>query len=169
MTNNVFQLPSDADVHSEKDAAKAAVPVFASEEAKTLLLNVNTARAIVRTVVLAIGAQIDGSIDYLGGNHVQRWDPAVDEACTRLEVVRDLCLQTSCAPNLNWFTPLVLLEAIAAALWFCHSCDADERLDFEEADTALRAVIQSLDLLLEECREQGVLEMAFPTALVEGQ
>lgn len=150
---------------SDKVAA-AAVRAFGSVEAALLIRNVNAARVILRTVALAARAQFDGSIEYKKDNHTGRWQPALDEVCSRLEAVRDVLIEAGSAPPLDWFTPLALAEAIAAALWHGVSMASaaghsqGDGLDEVELETATEVVIESLDSLMTECASEGVFELA---------
>lgn len=141
------------------DSASSPAQQFAAGDAALLLRNVTAARSILRAVALAARAQHDGSVEYKD-NNTMRWGPAVDEACTRLQVVRDLLMETSAAPNLDWVTSLSLSETIAAALWQGHCCSKGEGLEAVELESVAEVAIESLDSLLDECVTQGVFEMA---------
>lgn len=143
-----------------------AVRDFGSGEAALLIRNVNAARVILRAVALAAQAQFDGSIEY-SNNDTGRWQPALDEVCSRLEAVRDVLIDTSSAPILDWFTPLALAEAIAAALWHGMSVASmaaghskGDGLEEVELATAAQVVIDSLDSLMAQCASEGVFELA---------
>lgn len=131
---------------------------FGCEAAALVLKNATAARSILRAVVLAARAQVDGSVEY-ENNNTGRWQPAVDNACVRLQAVRNVLIETRSAPNVDWFTPLALVEAIAAALWHGNSCSQGERLDEAELESVAQAAIESLDSLMQDFETEGVFEM----------
>lgn len=147
--------------HPDKStrAAEDSVRDFGASEAALVLRNVNAARAVLRVVALAAGAQDDGSISY-EYNNTERWQPAVDAACGRLQAVRDVLNETRSSPNLDWFTSLALVEAIAAALWHGNACSQGEKLEASELEIVAQAAIELLDSLMEDCESEGVFEMA---------
>ncbi len=124
-----------------------------------MLRNVKAARAILRVVALAAGAQLDGSVEYKD-NNPERWQPAVGAACARLQAVRDVLMETSNTLCLDWFTSLALLEAIDAALWYGHSCSQGEKLEEMELGSVAQVAIDLLDSLMDDCESGGVFEMA---------
>ena len=154
----------DAQLTTDKAPPVGPVRDFGPNEAALLLRNVAAARSILHAVALAAKAQLDGSIEYKN-NYTGRWQPALDEVCSRLEAVRDVLIETRSAPSLDWFTPLTLAEAIAAALWHGLSMASaagrlkGEGLDEVELETIAQVVIESLDSLMGECEREGVIEM----------
>jgi hypothetical protein len=125
-------------------------PVFSQTNAASVVRNTQAARVILRTVVLALEAVEDGSIQIKDGNNSSRWSAAISEASSRLEMVRDELMETRNPPPLDWVTPLTLVEALDAALWHGYAVD-DERLTNHEVVYAAKVVIESLDALLQEC------------------
>ena len=113
--------------------------------------NAYAARVILRTVVLALGAEDDGSMAFKGNTGSSRWHPAVNAACNRLLKVRDELMETSNPPALDWLTPVGLIEALDAALWHGYSCPEETRLTNMEAMSAAEVVIDLLDEFLLEC------------------
>jgi len=141
------------------DFSEISVRDFAASDAALVLRNVTAARSILRAVALATRAQFDGSVEY-EDNNIERWQPAVDAACIRLQVVRDVLMQTRSAPNVDWFTSLTLVEAIAAALWHGNACSQGEKLEEVELESVAQVAIESLDSLMEDCYMEGVCQMA---------
>ena len=132
---------------------------FSASDAALVLRNVTAARAILRAVALAARAQFDGSVKY-ENNKPERWQPAVDAACDRLQAVRDVLMQTSSSPNVDWFTSLTLVEALGAALWRGNSCSQGEQLEEVELESVANTAIELLDSLMEDCATEGVFETA---------
>lgn len=135
------------------------VEKFSADHAARLLRNLTAARSILRVVALAARTQADGSVQY-ENNSVMRWHPALDEACIRLQAVRDVLIQTGSAPCLDWFTPLALVEAMGAALWHGNTCSHGELLEDVELDIVAQVAIESLDSLMRDCEREGVCDMA---------
>ncbi len=149
----------DAQSTTDKAPAADAACGFGPSEAALLLRNVAAARAIFRAVSLAAAAQFDGSIQYKD-NKTGRWQPAVDAACSRLEAVRDVLMETRAAPSVDWFTPLSLAEAIASALWSETGRSQADGLDHLELESVAQVVIDSLDSMTTECGRTGVFDLA---------
>lgn len=145
--------------HKSTKAAEGAVRDFGASEAALVLRNVKAARAILRVVAMAAGAQFDGSVKY-EDNNPERWQPAVDAACVRLQAVRNVLLETSNTLHLDWYTSLTLVEAISAALWYGNSCSHGEKLEEVELESVAQVAIDLLDSLMDECVSEGVFEMA---------
>lgn len=73
--------------------------------------------AIMQAVALAVTAQENGAVRY-DDNRFSRWGPAIDAACARVYAVRDALQNKADSPsNVDWWTPLAILEAAGAALW----------------------------------------------------
>lgn len=152
---------STLDLDQPDQQAAAIVCKFSEGDAATLLQNLQTARAIVRAVALAVCAQEDGAILYDDGNRIERWGPALSEACIRLREVREALISKASAPAVDWFTPLALGEALDAALWHGYSSRTEvERLDAPEFVSAAQAFIDSLDALGQDFEEAGVHRLA---------
>lgn len=134
-----------------KEKAPPTEQRFSSSNVASVARNAQAARAVLRTVVLAIESQEDGSISFDDTSGASRWGSAIGSVCSRLQVVRDELVGTSGAPYLDWFTPLTLVEALDAALWHGYLCKDDERLSNLETISAAKVVIDSLDELLQEC------------------
>lgn len=146
-------------VGNSTDFPGLSVRDFAASDAALVLRNVTAARAILRAVAFAARAQFDGAVEY-ENNKPERWLPAVDAACVRLQAVRDVLMQTGSAPNVDWFTPLTLIEALGAALWCGSSCSQGEQLEVVELESVAETAIELLDSLMEDCEAEGVFEMA---------
>lgn len=149
---------SDAQLTTEE--VPSTVNHFSSSNGASVVRNVQAARAILRTVVLAIGAQEDGSVSFDDDSGSSRWNPITGDACSRLRAVRAELMETACAPDLDWVTPLALAEALDVALWFGYSCKDENRLSNLEAISAAKVVIDSLDVLLQECDAAGIFKIA---------
>jgi len=131
---------------------------FDASDAALIIQHVTAARAVLRTVALAVNAQIDGSVEY-DNNKTERWQPAIDAACTKLEAVRDVLIKTRSAPGVDWWTPLALMEAIGAALWHGNGLSQGERLEDVELATVAQVAIDSLDALMGDYERVGVCKM----------
>ncbi|MBK1685188.1 hypothetical protein CKO18_16675 [Rhodoferax fermentans] len=113
--------------------------------------NAKAARVILRTVVLAIRAVEDGSASFDEDSTSSRWSAALGAARSRLAMVRYELTEKSHAPCLDFVEPMVLIDALDAALWFGQSCTDASRLTNMEAMIAAEVVIDSLDEFLREC------------------
>jgi hypothetical protein len=140
-------------------AAEASVRDFGPSDAALVLRNVTAARAILRAMSLAARAQFDGSIQY-ENNKPERWQPAIDAACVRLQAVRDVLMQTRSSPTVDWFTSLALVEVLGAALWYGNSCSQGKQLEEVELESVAEAAIETLDSMMEDCGASGVFEIA---------
>lgn len=130
-----------------------AVNAFTSADATCLHEWVQQARAIVRAVALAVTAQEQGSVSYENGT-AERWWASLDLVCLKLMAVRDLVAKRCNSPDVDWFTPLNVLEAVGAAAWHATSSRAAaERLDSEEIQLSLGVAVECLDLLANECAD----------------
>ncbi len=129
-------------------------PHFTYEVACDALRSTSQAMAILRAVSLAVTAQADRSISY-EDDSVARWQPSIDAACERVGVVKDLMTKTVGSPvDVDWWTPITMLEALGAALWHRNQGCTAEELSDEEMHGCLDAVHESLcpmrELLLKE-------------------
>jgi hypothetical protein len=133
--------------------------VFSAVNAASVVRNAQAARVIFRTVVLAMSAVEDGSMSFDDNGKSSRWSAAISAACSKMKLIRDDLMETSSAPTLDWYTPLNLIEALDAALWFggC-SCPDETQLTNVEAIHAAEVVIHSLDDFLLECDTLGKSE-----------
>lgn len=145
----------DNDKETPKNDGSRATD-FSSINMASVIRNVNAARVILRTVLLALGAVEDGSASFDGKSGASRWSAAIGAACSRMAMVRDELIETSNAPNLEWTAPMAMLEALDAALWFGYSCEDETRLTNVETMSSAQVVIDSLDELLLECAEFGI-------------
>lgn len=128
---------------------------FGPSDAALVLGAVRSARAVLRTVLLAVKAQHDRSVEY-DHNETDRWNAAIGVAADKLRQVRDALIGTAGAPCLNWVTPLVLVEALEAALWYSAGFARDDSLDVNEHMSVLDVAIEAVDGLLSDCGEQGL-------------
>jgi hypothetical protein len=119
------------------------------ETSQAMLRAIYQARAVMRSVELAAAAQEDGAVNYSDDNGATRWGPAIDFAVQRIANVRDLAMGGP-APDVAWYTPLTMLQALGAALWRGTS-DRDGAMDVDELQTAAQACIDALEELAEEC------------------
>ena len=134
---------------------KTSVQIFGPADLRAVELHVIAARAVLRTVRIAVQAQLDGSVTY-ENNEVQRWQPAVDLAVTKLALARDVLIDKAGSPAVDWYTPLSLLEAAGAALWHTTACAKSERLDFVELETVVQVAIELLDSMREDMEKKEV-------------
>jgi hypothetical protein len=130
---------------------------FSASNAAFVVRNLTSTRAIFRAVALAARAQFEGAVSY-GDSGSERWHAATSEAEHRLKAVRDVLMETSDAPDVDWVTSLALVEAIGAALW-CGGLKNDP-LDTVELETLAQVVIEALDLMMDDCAKGGVFELA---------
>jgi hypothetical protein len=129
---------------------------FSPSDDAEIRRNVAEARAICRALELASAAALDGSVDF-EDPAAGRWHPVVDRACECLTAVRSICVETTAAPNPDWWTPLQLLEATGAAMWHCAappSCGHGS-LEHDEVASLMRVTIASLDRLVEDLKPEG--------------
>lgn len=151
-----MQKRNDCEAETTSGARPEISPqLFGPGELALIIQHVRAARAVLRTVALAVAAQIDGSVIY-ENNDTERWQPAIDEACAKLMAVRDVLLKTAGAPSSNWWTPLSLLEAIGAALWHGNACAPSEALDMDELVIVSEVAIELLDSMIEGFESAGV-------------
>lgn len=117
---------------------------FTRDDAGDALRNTAQAMAIIRTVSLAVAAQGNG-VELFEDDSVSRWQPAIDAACERVGVVRFLMNERVDSPvDVEWWTPITMLEALCAALWNRNQGGAAEELSDEEMQGCLDAVHDSL-------------------------
>ncbi len=117
---------------------------FTYDDACDALRNTAQAMAILRAVSLAVTAQGNGAARF-EDDSVGRWHPCIDEACERVNVVRFLITERLGSPvDVEWWTPITMLEALGAALWNRVQGDTAEELSDEEIHGCLGAVHESL-------------------------
>ena len=131
---------------------------FISDEVVSVLANVTSARALLRTLIFAVQAVEDGSILFEDEPGVGRWSILLAQVRKRLVAVRSVLTESISAPTVDWYTPLNLAEALDAALW--HLCARHDHLTLESADviSAAQAVIDSLDELLADIQSASLPE-----------
>lgn len=122
---------------------------FGAGDLKTVMQHVAAARAVVRTIELAVKAQLDGSMTY-ENNGPERWQPAIDLAAAKLDLVREVLGDKLDSPPVNWWTPLCVLAAMGAALWHGNTRIQSEQLDGDDLDTMARVAIELFDSLMLE-------------------
>lgn len=137
------------------DTSNVSARTFNADDLKTVKQHVVSARAIVRTIALAVKAQLDGSINY-ESDGAERWQPVVDLATTKFEHARSLLTEKRDAPLVDWYTPHCLLEAMGAALWHGHTRIESEQLDGDELDTMAQVAIELFDSLMLELEAKEV-------------
>ena len=118
--------------------------VYGPEDADFVLSKVHEARVLMVVVRMAVEAQEDGAVNY-DGDGVERWYSLLDVACDRLQAACDRLIEKTNGPRVNWYTPLNLVEALAAALWGSATGPGKCRLDFCECVIMLAVIIQTLD------------------------
>lgn len=135
---------------------------FPTESLERLRQRVRHARAMLRTVMVAIQAIEDGSVNFDSMEvdaEAQRWSPIAAAAREELIAVRDTAMNSpvdSPAAALDWYTPLAQLEALSAALWYDGCRRSGERLESWEIFDAAEAIVVSLDELLEQARPSAI-------------
>ena len=72
--------------------------------------------------------------------------PALGVVRGKLEAVREILMNTSGSMEIDWFSSLMLVEALDAALWHGNSPGPVERLDNIELVTAAQAAVDSLPI-----------------------
>lgn len=120
-------------------------------DAKCMHEWVQQARAIARSVSLAVTAQEDGSANF-DNSPSERWWAALDVVESKVAAVRDMLSNRRDAPPVDWFTSLNVVEALGAAAWHA-SGSAGDRLDSGEFQHVLGVVVESLDDLAGECAD----------------
>ncbi|MDP2018644.1 hypothetical protein [Hydrogenophaga sp.] len=150
--SNVRQLSPPLQLGCDTSTPEKVMP-FTSADAHRVREWVLQARAIVRAVALAVTAQEDGSVSYDNGPE-ERWWASLDLVCSKLGAVRDLLSSRRNAPDVDWFTPLNVLEAVGAAAWHATGSRAGEdQLDAEEIRLALGVEVECLERLASECAD----------------
>lgn len=128
-------------------ATSARSDRYTPDDARMGLQQAMQAKAILRSVQLAVAAQEDGAVVFDGGGAV-RWGPAIGAAAARVALVRDSLMEKSGAPAVDWTAALVLLEAFDAALWQSAGRDAQtERMQADEVSDMAQVAIDELDRL----------------------
>ena len=140
------------------EASAGTARDFDASDAASIIQHVTAARAVLRTVVLAVSAQNDGSIQF-EHNTTDRWQPALAVACVKLVAVREVLTETRNAPPIDCFTSLTLVEAVDAALWHGSAGVHGDPLDDVELEIVARVAIESLDALMRDCEREGVFNM----------
>ncbi len=135
---------------------------FQTEPLERLRQRMRHARAMLRTIMGAIQAIEDGSVNF-GSMEVdadaKRWSPITAAAREELIAVRDTCMNSagdSPALALDWYTPLAQIEALDAALWYDGCRQSGEGLENVEIFDAAEAIVGSLDRLLEQAFSSAI-------------
>lgn len=129
---------------------------FPTESLQQFRRRLHHTRAMLRSVMMAIKASEDGSVNFSNGGYgadVQRWGPVTAAARSEMIAVRDTSINSpidSPAGGLDWVTPLAQIEALDAALWHSASTQSSDRLESFEVFDAAEAIVNSLDGLLEQ-------------------
>ena len=140
------------------EASAGTARDFDASDAASIIQHATAARAILRTVALAVSAQNDGSIQY-EHNTPDRWQPALAVVCGNLVAVREALTETRNAPPVDCFASLTLVEAVDAALWHGNAGVNGGPLDDKELLIVARVAIESLDALMRDCEREGVFNM----------
>lgn len=119
---------------------------FGKAEVVLVSHHVLAARSILRTVIFAVTALEAGNVSF-GAEGGERWHLAVREAHEQLCAVRDVVTSSSREPQIDWFTPLALTEALDAALWGAVAERLGDKLDNDEIIAMTKVVIESLDAI----------------------
>jgi hypothetical protein len=140
---------------------------FQPESLERLRQRVRHARAMLRTVMGAIEAIEDGSVNFgsmESGADAQRWSPITAAAREELVAVRDTATNST-AYALDWYTPLAQLEALDAALWYDGCRQAGKRLERDDVFDAAEAIVESLDGMLEQSLSAEILPVRQANAI----
>ena len=129
---------------------------FASDAVGLVRVNVATARALLRTLILALEAVEDGAILFKEDPGPARWSNVLSQVCKRLVTVRTALTESVSAPSVDWWTPLNLADALDAALWGAATGKRVWGLEGPEVISAAQAVIDSLDALMEDIQSVEV-------------
>lgn len=144
---------------------------FQTESLERLRQRVRHARAMLRTVMIAIKAMEDGSVSFANTNYdarAQRWSPVTAAAQEELIAVRDTCINSTLdtpAGNLDWVTPLTQIEALDAALWHSACMQSSDRLENFEVFDAAEVIVGSLDELLKQAWPSAIPQVGQAAAV----
>lgn len=135
---------------STTQAAMPQAARFGSEHLGAIERDLESARVILRTVLLALRAEDNGSISHPDNLGASRWSPAIGSVLRRLTSVRRALMDTADAPPIDWPTPFTLVSALDSALWD-GSCTTAPVLASDEAQLAIQVAIDSIDESLGDC------------------
>lgn len=123
---------------------------YGDDDSREALQKTSQAIAIMRAVSLAVAAQDDGAVSY-EDNRVARWQPAVDAAIVCVRAVSDALINKVGPPaNVDWWTPLSILEATGAALWHAAvGADEDTGLESHQLQSIAEAAMDSMGVMYE--------------------
>lgn len=123
---------------------------FGHDQALAALRKTGQAMAILQVMWVAIEAGEDGCVNFSGLGGPARWQPSADAVVQCVQAVRDAIIESVRSPDgLDWWTPLNLAEALAAALWAMESGVCKDRLDAEQVQAMADVVMESLAGLYE--------------------
>lgn len=136
---------------------------FKTESLEKLRQRLRHARAMLRSVMVAIRAIEDGCVNF-GSMEVdadaQRWSPLTAVVRNELIAVRDTCVNSVCdspVAEWDWLTPLAQIEALDAALWYGVCMPSGDGLDNLDVFDAAEAIVGTLDALLDRSLSSTVL------------
>ena len=123
---------------------------FGYEQACEALRKTAQAMAILQFIWIAVEAGEDACVKFKGDG-VERWQISVDAAIECAHAARDVIIEKSgTAPDdLDWWTPVNLLEAMGAALWGIQSGVAKGRLEPDQLQSMIDVAMDSLGRLYE--------------------
>lgn len=122
---------------------------FGYEQARDALRKTAQAMAILQVIWIAVEAGEDGCLTFKG-HGLERWHPSVDAAVECAMGARDAIIESVLTPdNLDWWTPLNLLEAMAGAMWGIESGVGDGRLQPDQLQSFIDVAMGSLGKLYE--------------------
>jgi hypothetical protein len=133
---------------------------YSSGEVELVRANVETARALLRTLILAAAAVKEGAISFDDDPSTSRWGSVLCQVCKRLVMVRSALAESISAPSLDWVTPLVMAEALDAALWGGATGQRMRNLDSAEVMEAAQVIVDALDVLTVGLEAARVAEAA---------
>jgi hypothetical protein len=127
------------------------------QAARSLLQDLQGARALLRAVIVAEAAVAAQSIDWgPNSNGPGRWSPVMSEVCRRLDAVRETVMNTRSFDSLEWPGLLRTAEALDAALWHALGSSDSDALESGELVAASRVLVAMLDDALRVCADEGV-------------
>lgn len=122
---------------------------FGYEQACNALRKTAQAMAILQVIWIALDAGEDGCLT-LKDHGPERWQPSADAAVECAMGARDAIIESVSTPdNLDWWTPLNLLEAMAGAMWGVENGVGKGRLQADQLQSFIDVSMESLRKLYE--------------------
>lgn len=122
---------------------------FGYEQACEAMRKTAQAMAILQVIWIALEAGQDGCVQFKGGG-LERWNVSVNAAVECAHGARDAIIESVQTPDeLDWWTPVNLLEAMGAALWGIESGVCNGRLEADQLQSMIDVTMESLGRLYE--------------------